>query len=67
MSPTFPPVIPTKQLLHNLMTSRRTQLRSAIVSRLRTAISSLGRRVYSGRLMPIEQPQLPAEFLEVLA
>lgn len=42
------------------MTSRRTQLRSAVVARLRTAVPSLQQRVYSGRLMPIEEPELPA-------
>jgi hypothetical protein len=42
------------------MTHRRTQLRQAFVTQLRQAIPSLGQRVYSGRLMPIEEPELPA-------
>lgn len=42
------------------MTSRRTQLRSALAGRLRVAIPSLGQRVYSSRLMPIEEPKRPA-------
>jgi hypothetical protein len=41
------------------MTSQRTQIREAFVTRLRSAIPSLGNRVYSGRLMPVEEPQLP--------
>ena len=40
------------------MTHRRTLLRQAFVTQLRAAIPSLGQRVYSGRLMPIEEPQL---------
>ena len=42
------------------MTQLRTQLRAAFVTHLRAAIPSLGQRVYSGRLMPIEEPELPA-------
>jgi hypothetical protein len=47
------------------MTHPRTQIRSAFVSHLRSAIPSLGNRVYSGRLMPLsddddQPPQLPA-------
>lgn len=42
------------------MTHRRTLLREAFVTHLRSAIPSLGQRVYSGRLMPIEEPELPA-------
>jgi hypothetical protein len=42
------------------MTHRRTLLRQAFVTQLRAAIPSLGQRVYSGRLMPIEEPELPA-------
>lgn len=58
------------------MTHPRTQLRSAFVSRLAANLTSppapgqqpgaptyrtaAGPRVYSGRLMPIEEPQLPA-------
>jgi hypothetical protein len=41
------------------MTHRRTQLRQAFVTQLRQAIPSLGQRIYSGRLMPIEEPQQP--------
>lgn len=40
--------------------SRRTLLREAFVTRLRAAIPSLNQRVHSGRLMPIEEPELPA-------
>jgi hypothetical protein len=42
------------------MTHPRTLLRQAFVTQLRQAIPSLGQRVYSGRLMPIEEPELPA-------
>lgn len=42
------------------MTSRRTLLRQAFVAHLRFAIPSLDQRVYSSRLMPIEEPELPA-------
>lgn len=41
------------------MTHRRTQLRAAFVAQLRDATLA-EERVYSGRLMAIEEPQLPA-------
>lgn len=41
------------------MTHPRTQIRKAIVSKL-TDATAAEERVYSGRLMPIEEPQLPA-------
>lgn len=42
------------------MTHRRTQLRSAFVARLQATATSVQGRVFSGRLMPIEEPELPA-------
>lgn len=41
------------------MTHPRTQLRAAFVQQLSNATAA-GARVYSGRLMPIEEPELPA-------
>jgi hypothetical protein len=41
------------------MTHRRTQLRSAFVDRLKDATAA-EERVHSGRLMPVEEPELPA-------
>lgn len=41
------------------MTHRRTTLRNAFVSRLTNA-TAVGSRVFAGRLMPIEEPELPA-------
>jgi hypothetical protein len=41
------------------MTHPRTQLRAAFVSRLLN-VTAAEDRVYKGRLMPIEEPQLPA-------
>lgn len=41
------------------MTHPRTQIRAAIVAQLSNATAA-GPRVYSGRLMPIEEPELPA-------
>jgi hypothetical protein len=42
------------------VTHPRTQLRAAFVTQLRAAIPSLEQRVYSGRLMPIQEQLLPA-------
>jgi hypothetical protein len=41
------------------MTHPRTQLRAAFIQQLTNATAA-GARVYSGRLMPIEEPELPA-------
>lgn len=41
------------------MTSRRTQLRAAFVAQL-TDLTAAEERVFSGRLMPVEEPELPA-------
>jgi hypothetical protein len=41
------------------MSHRRTELRGAYVSRLLN-VTTAEERVYKGRLMPIEEPQLPA-------
>lgn len=41
------------------MTHRRTTLRNAFVTRLTNA-TAVGARVFAGRLMPIEEPELPA-------
>ena len=48
------------------MTSRRTLLRNAFVARLQAAAPSLQGRAYSGRLMPLEEDALPAEFIAAL-
>jgi len=48
------------------MPSRRTLLRNAFVARLQAAASSLQGRAYSGRLMPLEEGALPAEFVAAL-
>lgn len=42
------------------MTHPRSQIRSAVVSHLAQSSTAAGSRVFSGRLMPIEEPELPA-------
>jgi hypothetical protein len=42
------------------MTSRRTPLRNAIVARLQAAVPAVQGRAYSGRLMSLEEQDLPA-------
>lgn len=42
------------------MTHPRSQIRSAVVLHLAQSSTAAGQRVFSGRLMPIEEPELPA-------